>query len=183
MVLHGEPAWVCLMLCNADTLFSVLVLHWVTSKDASSNPSSARSRSNQSRIYNSQANKHVNPFAGSIGRDGKQGTATVTTHISAMGCKEDEDRDEAELQRVRWGKRGSVEADRIRVRENEERGAAMIYPMNSIRIEVGHSVEVESQSQSRVQSINENAEDLRTMGRVRSQSSTDDLVFGRKEVV
>ncbi|KAF4624591.1 hypothetical protein G7Y89_g13579 [Cudoniella acicularis] len=35
MVLHGEAAWICLMCCNADILFSVLVLHWVTSKDSS----------------------------------------------------------------------------------------------------------------------------------------------------
>lgn len=33
MVLKGEAAWICLMCCNADVLFSVLVLHWVTSKD------------------------------------------------------------------------------------------------------------------------------------------------------
>ncbi|RDW87764.1 hypothetical protein BP5796_03458 [Coleophoma crateriformis] len=34
MVLHGEPAWICLMCCNFDILFSVLVLHWVTTKDS-----------------------------------------------------------------------------------------------------------------------------------------------------
>ena len=33
MVLRGEPGWICLMCCNADILFCVLVLHWVTSKD------------------------------------------------------------------------------------------------------------------------------------------------------
>ncbi|KAH7058657.1 hypothetical protein B0J12DRAFT_651025 [Macrophomina phaseolina] len=33
MVLNGEPGWICLMLCNADILFSVLILHWVTSGD------------------------------------------------------------------------------------------------------------------------------------------------------
>jgi hypothetical protein len=33
MVLKGEPGWICLMCCNADILFCVLVLHWVTSKD------------------------------------------------------------------------------------------------------------------------------------------------------
>lgn len=30
---HGEPGWICLMLCNLDILFSVLVLHWATSGD------------------------------------------------------------------------------------------------------------------------------------------------------
>ncbi|KAF2650765.1 hypothetical protein K491DRAFT_782398 [Lophiostoma macrostomum CBS 122681] len=33
MVLKGEPGWICLMCCNADILFSVLVLHWVTQID------------------------------------------------------------------------------------------------------------------------------------------------------
>ncbi|KAF2207473.1 hypothetical protein CERZMDRAFT_3662, partial [Cercospora zeae-maydis SCOH1-5] len=31
MSVGGEPAWMCLMLCNADILFCVVVLHWVTS--------------------------------------------------------------------------------------------------------------------------------------------------------
>lgn len=34
MVLRGEPGWICLMCCNADILFSVLVLHWVTQIDS-----------------------------------------------------------------------------------------------------------------------------------------------------
>ncbi|KAG4438874.1 hypothetical protein IFR05_005663 [Cadophora sp. M221] len=36
MVLKGEPGWICLMCCNIDILFSVLVLHWITSKDNAS---------------------------------------------------------------------------------------------------------------------------------------------------
>lgn len=36
MVLEGEPGWICLMCCNVDILFSVLVLHWITSKDNAS---------------------------------------------------------------------------------------------------------------------------------------------------
>lgn len=39
MVLRGEAAWICLMCCNADILFSVVVLHWVTSKDSSTTSS------------------------------------------------------------------------------------------------------------------------------------------------
>ncbi|KAM3419219.1 hypothetical protein BST61_g5160 [Cercospora zeina] len=35
MSVGGEPAWMCLMLCNADILFCVVVLHWVTSFDSS----------------------------------------------------------------------------------------------------------------------------------------------------
>jgi hypothetical protein len=33
MILKGEPGWICLMCCNADILFCVIVLHWVTSKE------------------------------------------------------------------------------------------------------------------------------------------------------
>jgi len=33
MILKGEPGYICLMCCNADILFSVLVLHWMTSTD------------------------------------------------------------------------------------------------------------------------------------------------------
>ncbi|KAF7858842.1 hypothetical protein EAF04_008884 [Stromatinia cepivora] len=36
LVLKGEPGWICLMCCNVDILFSVLVLHWITSKDNAS---------------------------------------------------------------------------------------------------------------------------------------------------
>lgn len=38
MVLEGEPGWICMMCCNADILFSVLVLHWVSSPDNSRLP-------------------------------------------------------------------------------------------------------------------------------------------------
>jgi hypothetical protein len=33
MVLKGEPEWICITCCNADILFTVIVLHWVTSKE------------------------------------------------------------------------------------------------------------------------------------------------------
>jgi hypothetical protein len=33
MVLKGEPAWICFTICNADILFCISVLHWVTSKE------------------------------------------------------------------------------------------------------------------------------------------------------
>jgi len=36
MVLNGEPGWICLMCCNIDIFFSILVLHWITSKDNAS---------------------------------------------------------------------------------------------------------------------------------------------------
>ncbi|KAK8903890.1 hypothetical protein QC760_007330 [Botrytis cinerea] len=45
LVLKGEPGWICLMSCNLDILFSVLVLHWITSKDNASTFLPHRSRS------------------------------------------------------------------------------------------------------------------------------------------
>lgn len=42
MVLRGEPGWICLMCCNIDTLFCVVILHWVTSIDKPSVPTSTR---------------------------------------------------------------------------------------------------------------------------------------------
>lgn len=43
MVLKGEPGWICLMCCNADILFCVLVLHWATSKEQREDDSAFRS--------------------------------------------------------------------------------------------------------------------------------------------
>jgi len=58
MVLNGEPGWICLMCCNADILFSVLVLHWVTSIDATSR-SNRNSRSGLALpITSPTSNKH-----------------------------------------------------------------------------------------------------------------------------
>ncbi|CAG8977603.1 hypothetical protein HYALB_00008380 [Hymenoscyphus albidus] len=39
MVLEGQAAWVCLICCNSDILFSVLTIHWVTSRDSPVNSS------------------------------------------------------------------------------------------------------------------------------------------------
>jgi len=33
LTLKGEQAWICLICCNSDILFSVMVLHWVTNGD------------------------------------------------------------------------------------------------------------------------------------------------------
>jgi hypothetical protein len=48
MVLKGEPGWICLMCCNADILFSVIVLHWVTAIDTTH----SRSQGSNSRPKN-----------------------------------------------------------------------------------------------------------------------------------
>lgn len=58
MVLRGEPGWICLMCCNADILFSVLVLHWVTQIDR--NPSSTSTASQpQFSIANNTNSRNV----------------------------------------------------------------------------------------------------------------------------
>jgi hypothetical protein len=58
MVLHGEPGWICLMCCNADILFCVLVLHWVTSKDKpSSYVSTHASRSGTLKLSGGNATR------------------------------------------------------------------------------------------------------------------------------
>lgn len=67
MVLKGEPGWICLMCCNADILFCVLVLHWVSSKDKVSNSTlqnsgvSNRSRSDTPRRFSIalELDKHI----------------------------------------------------------------------------------------------------------------------------
>jgi hypothetical protein len=43
MVLKGEPAWICFLCCNADILFCISVLHWVTSKENREEESAFRS--------------------------------------------------------------------------------------------------------------------------------------------
>jgi hypothetical protein len=45
MVLKGEPGFICLMCCNADILFCVLVLHWVSNKEPKEGESAFRSAS------------------------------------------------------------------------------------------------------------------------------------------
>ncbi|KAH7095076.1 hypothetical protein FB567DRAFT_20009 [Paraphoma chrysanthemicola] len=52
MVLKGEPGWICLMVCNADILFCVLVLHWVSSKEQKDEDSAFRSRSGDGNAAN-----------------------------------------------------------------------------------------------------------------------------------
>lgn len=62
MVLKGEPGWICLMCCNADILFCVLVLHWISQRE-SSNISS--SNGSQPTANNVNGSAH-----GTMNRDG-----------------------------------------------------------------------------------------------------------------
>ena len=74
--MKGEPGWICLMCCNIDSmidylqtispqnnsflvLFSVLVLHWITSKDNASSFSSSQNVA----IYNISRDRESPVFA------------------------------------------------------------------------------------------------------------------------
>ncbi|KAK7403581.1 hypothetical protein QQX98_010674 [Neonectria punicea] len=57
MSLNGEPGWVCLMCCNADILFSALVIQWVTSKDNAGSGNSPNNTNN----YNDGLNSRHDP--------------------------------------------------------------------------------------------------------------------------
>jgi hypothetical protein len=70
MVLKGEPGWICLMLCNADIMFCVLVLHWVTQIDAPGKSSSANS--NGTGKNNPTGGSSANHAVGRVRRESLQ---------------------------------------------------------------------------------------------------------------
>jgi hypothetical protein len=83
MVLKGEPGWICLMCCNADILFCVLVLHWVTSKDKV-NTSTVGVSTGQSRGTRSRTSRIACAKEGGLEKrveveviSGKEDTATI----------------------------------------------------------------------------------------------------------
>ncbi|XXG97064.1 hypothetical protein Hte_003358 [Hypoxylon texense] len=53
MVLDGELGWVCLMCCNADILFSALVIQWLTARDNSAGGGAISSSNNGTIIPSS----------------------------------------------------------------------------------------------------------------------------------
>ncbi|KAH8601515.1 hypothetical protein B0O99DRAFT_606793 [Bisporella sp. PMI_857] len=115
MVLKGEAAWICLMLCNADILFSVVVLHWVTSKDTSMGSSSSSSHNTNPQTATQLSTLPGKPtnksqFDNSFGEKYTEGT--VTTHISASrdeGLSEEEDNIGMGKIRVQIGQRVEME--------------------------------------------------------------------------
>ncbi|KAL0260791.1 hypothetical protein SLS55_004482 [Diplodia seriata] len=78
MILKGEPGWICLMCCNADILFSVLVLHWVTSFDKATTDSSyapERNRNDDSgTIANGTSGDGTPPTENGSGPNGDLGS-------------------------------------------------------------------------------------------------------------
>ncbi|KAH6673646.1 hypothetical protein B0J14DRAFT_53319 [Halenospora varia] len=127
MVLHGEAAWICLMCCNADILFSVLMLHWVTSKDSTGGSAidSVRTPADLAQPHSSSFKaKLKTPFSHDRIDSPKHpkgwdwGTGKITTEIRAG-------REEVELDEITQNKEG-------------------------ISVKIGHSVVVESKDDDRV---------------------------------
>lgn len=103
MVLKGEAAWICLMCCNADVLFSVLVLHWVTGRDQGSQSTHSGRGDHSLPQYGTSSRLKQKLGSGGVGKldrfdtfSGSQngdkgfdelgviGTGVVTTRITAQ---------------------------------------------------------------------------------------------------
>lgn len=54
MILDGEKGWICLLCCNADVLFSVIVLHWVTAIDSNGDRDRSAERTEATGVIGSQ---------------------------------------------------------------------------------------------------------------------------------
>jgi hypothetical protein len=170
MVLKGEAAWICLMCCNADILFSVLVLHWVTSKDKASTTSSNDTYSEQTATHtqrNNNPNGPIGPFSVvdklGVFSTSKSGDATVTTHISAQEFKNCED-EEVDIE---WS--GKIQKGSI--------------PLGRIKVQVGQVVQVDSMPRSDAHTLSSaGGEDIVDVRRVSQGGSgtcgrsTEDLV-------
>ncbi|OJJ47563.1 hypothetical protein ASPZODRAFT_1715704 [Penicilliopsis zonata CBS 506.65] len=151
MVLQGEQAWICFMCCNAEVLFSNLVLHWVTSRDkinASSagnypRPSNGYGSSNATGVFPSkQSRRFVDPAV----------EASITTHISALDSRHDPvENDALELAAVRNQHHKPCHNTR------EQRGGSddKSKSLGRINVEVEQTVEFEMRGGSASQSDEE----------------------------
>ncbi|KAF4302018.1 hypothetical protein GTA08_BOTSDO10329 [Botryosphaeria dothidea] len=99
MLLDGEPAWICFITCNAEILFSVLVLHWVTSRDRTSqttyaNTSSRDPAASGSRGGPSNASNALGSRSRSTPSKSNMGMETIISeHYQAHGWPSDDDDD------------------------------------------------------------------------------------------
>ncbi|PVH88166.1 hypothetical protein DL98DRAFT_509648 [Cadophora sp. DSE1049] len=179
MVLKGEEAWICLMCCNADILFSVVVLHWVTSKDSGGGASMASAASlaiNSRRRQRRESESIASPTVGTIDKlerfgvfgDHVIGSGSVTTHISAEkgnAIVEPGEQTELEMYDLENGNGGSMK------RRNS---GGENYPLGRMPVQVGHTVETRPKS-STVIGLSE-SEDVGDFRLARSHLSTDELV-------
>lgn len=178
MVLKGEAAWICLMCCNADILFSVLVLHWVTSKDPNgqnpSNPSMSLQHIGADQRISDLRPDLLNPnsLVGKLETFGMygnmKGDAGVTTHISAREINKDVDVDE-DLYRVDSGSK---------LKKKFNRGGRSEGKVERLHVNVGQVVEVESGLRSE---RSDDGEDIADAVRDDTRRSTDDL-FDRERL-
>jgi hypothetical protein len=171
MVLNGEAAWICLMCCLADVLFSVLVLHWVTSKDKASTASSHDqfSAQNASHIqHNKNSAGSTDPYGvvdnlGVFGAKRVTREGTVTTHISAQELK-------------------SMEAEE-RDMDLNGRGQRSSIPLGKIKVHVGRVVQVEGrprgESPTGKSELGEDISEVRRISQGGSGRSTEELVEER----
>ena len=190
MVLKGEPAWVCLMCCNADVLFSVVVLHWVTSKDTI-NTGSSRTKGTNSK--DATGGKGVSNAREAYGL-GSRIQPTVTTMITASkmdgdDLKQSTSLSDDELERGMHQTQKPGKSDRMdwaRMKRNESRQEGDYgekgYPLGKIRVQVGQVVEIESECNSERSMSSPRGETMGShpvMGhtaRKSSSQSTEDLV-------
>jgi hypothetical protein len=163
MILKGEAAWVCLMCCNADILFNVLVLHWVTSKDSHGGSTAGLSLSLKQGGTGKRGGglTTIDPLgphslvdrSDNFGIYGKE--AQVTTRISAGEARDDLEEEEFELD------------SRKGLGRKDGNGSGAKLHVNVARV-------VEMESGPRLG--NEEGEDITDMIRHGGGSSTDYLV-------
>ncbi|UPX19266.1 uncharacterized protein EKO05_0009535 [Ascochyta rabiei] len=82
MVLRGEPGWVCLMCCNADILFCVLVLHWMTSKDKPVSSTSTYASNNKISDAPKYAHASSHPTQHNVRMEKQGAVQSETTEIA-----------------------------------------------------------------------------------------------------
>jgi len=158
------------MCCNADVLFSVLVLHWVTSKDKASTASShdqysAQNTSNAQRNKNSAGSMGPYSVVDKLGvfdaTASKAREGTVTTHISAQELK-DMKLEETDL---------------------DSKGRPSSIPLGKIKVQVGRVVQVESRprgtSPTGKSEMGEDIAEVRRVSQGGSGRSTEKLVEER----
>ncbi|CZR55834.1 uncharacterized protein PAC_05722 [Phialocephala subalpina] len=167
MVLKGEAAWICLMCCNADILFSVLVLHWVTSKDSNGQNSINHSLNLQPIGTQGQIGDSIpdplspNSLVNKLETFGMYGSPKdgTTTHISAQNNKKEVDVDDG-LYRLDSGSRSRKHGRGMGRSDGKVEG---------MHVNVAEAVEVESGPSSG----SDGGEDIAD---ARTGRSTDELV-------
>lgn len=144
------------MLCNADVLFSVVVLHWVTSKDSANSGSSRTKGTNSKDVTGAKGLSHAREAYGL----GSRVQPTVTTLITASkgdgaDLKQSTSLSDDEIERGMHQSQKTQRSDRLdwaRGKRSDKRENAEVgekgYPLGKIRVQVGQVVEIESECNS-----------------------------------